>query len=59
MKSIHSAGRWGRGAALFAVVLAALVLGGCQSNPSQGRGGNYIEVFPGTGMPEFPDGGSA
>lgn len=35
-------------------------LSGCQTLPDSGgrRSSNFVEVFPGTGMPDFPDGGS-
>jgi len=41
-------------------LLLLLLLAGCQSLPEGGggRNSNYVEVFPDSGMPEFPDGGS-
>ena len=38
------------------LISASLFLAGCQSTPSAGGSSNYNEVFPGTGMPNFPDG---
>ncbi len=41
-------------------LLLVPLLAGCKTLPEAGggRNSNYVEVFPGTGMPEFPDGGS-
>lgn len=39
------------------LVMASAFITGCQTAPSSNsRNSNYVEVFPGTGMPEFPDG---
>jgi len=48
-------GRMAKLAALL--VMTSLFVAGCQTTPSAGgSSSNYKEVFPGTGMPEFPDG---
>lgn len=54
MNKITCGGMAKLAALLFAV---ALFVSGCATTPSAGGGSsNYKEVFPGTGMPEFPDG---